>query len=269
MEAFYPQKTERFHELQCNVAFYRIFVLLSIWAHIFFMLHLINWAHILFCFFFLCGSNFKYWCQRYHIHVFFHCNNVNWNHCSKRWPKQSNINQKKTLHFKPPDSFSPTGADPNCCPSLGDPGSYYWEVNGPCQCLLLSFSRLYRPIPAPAAHPCPWSNPHTSPGHTPLGLLALFISCPSLCWPQISFSFLCLFFLPVYTISTCLMYIVPFAVPKMSIFVSRWFVCISFHSTSFFYTNFLSCSFGFFSPHLSWLPFPPPCTTLVPPLQIH
>lgn len=30
------------------------------------------------------------------------------------------------------------------------------------------------------------TQPHTSPGHTPVGPLALFISCPSLCRPQIS-----------------------------------------------------------------------------------
>lgn len=43
-----------------------------------------------------------------------------------------------------------SGAEPKCCPFLGDPGSYYREVNGPCQSLLLPFSRFYKPILQPS-----------------------------------------------------------------------------------------------------------------------
>lgn len=48
-------------------------------------------------------------------------------------------------------------------------------------------------------------------------------------------------FFPVYTISTCLMYVVPFAVSTMSISVCQGFVCVSSLSSSFqFYFLYLT-----------------------------
>lgn len=52
---------------------------------------------------------------------------------------------------------------------------------------LFSFSWLYRPCLQPSHDPLlSPTQSHISPGHTPVGPLALFISCPSLHGPQIS-----------------------------------------------------------------------------------